>query len=955
MKEFLLTKVRFLLLAVVGSLCSLGSAWAQVVFDENKVYTISLNTAKSDLAPATAYLNDDGSGKVKAADFQKANSFMWKFVPGEEEGTYYVQNVETQQYLQSSVGDVNASVQVKMGAEPVAYVIGKDETENALTKGYYYLCSNDQTVDNTKDGTTGLNCQKDTKNVVCYYIKTGRGNSYWNIQEYKEEPVMYTISLNPKKSNIAPNVVYVADEGTGLMTATTYATADKYHWYLEPTGNENCYYIKNVATGNYMQSSKNLSTQLTLGTEPVEYKIGTDQTEGSGTTGYSYLCSTDQTVDNATDGTLGLNYEKDGNKVIGYYIKSGRGNSYWEVKKVGEETETDEPLKPVTDGVFSEDKYYTINRMNMDGAFMVENNSGLLYTTTFKNTERVFWKLIPTGKANCYYVQNATTGRYVQSTKQNASAQIPMGSTPVEIQIGKDTKEGAATNGASFYYFCSTDQSDIPGSALGLNLNGSKAGANVVAWSAASGNQNSYWTVSETEYTYEPQIVPLVESMEDADEAGRYTLTVADGKQIVAENGTIALADKGNDLKYAWFFVGTSNKNEGIYLVNMTDPTKVLTVNADGSYGFAAPESGTRWFVAEKETDGMTHLTFVPYAQKDQADASYLTVGGVSEFNLGNYRNAYSLAAQVYSLPCGTLDQGYLTKLDIAGEQVLKELNYAATAKPSDYYNLYTVEKATVARGENFKLTATVANMDENVTAYVYFDWNRDGLFETAYTYDKNQIEAEIAVPADAVLGKSRMRVRITNNGLSDAEDDAVGSIYDFIVNIAEPQAQRTITVQPNDPERGTAEIQVNGESVQSYTCDYGQEVTVSAVPTGKLEFISWKDNRTVVSTEQEYSFTVTENADLVACFSPNSTLSTDIQNMKVDQSNFVYEIVQGAQDIQVVTDADVKMVYIFAADGTQVRKSAGKKISVAGLSQGTYIIKVITSAGDGSKKISLK
>ena len=204
-------------------------------------------------------------------------------------------------------------------------------------------------------------------------------------------------------------------------------------------------------------------------------------------------------------------------------------------------------------------------------------------------------------------------------------------------------------------------------------------------------------------------------------------------------------------------------------------------------------------------------------------------------------------------------------------------------------------------------------------------------------------------------MGKSRMRVRITNNALTDAEDDAVGSIYDFIVNIAEPQAKRTVTVAPNDPERGVAEIQIGEETVQSYTCDYGQELTVLATPNNKLEFIAWKDNRTVVSTEKEYNFTVTENADLVACFSPNSTIATDIQSADVDQNNFVYEIQQGDQNIQVITDAEVKMVYIFAIDGTQVRKAAGKNISVAGLSQGTYIVKVVTAVGDGSKKVSLK
>lgn len=48
-------------------------------------------------------------------------------------------------------------------------------------------------------------------------------------------------------------------------------------------------------------------------------------------------------------------------------------------------------------------------------------------------------------------------------------------------------------------------------------------------------------------------------------------------------------------------------------------------------------------------------------------------------------------------------------------------------------------------------------------------------------------------------------------------------------------------------------------------------------------------------------------------------------------------------------------MVYVFAVDGTQVRKSAGKKVSVAGLGQGTYIVRVITSAGDASRKVALQ
>lgn len=723
-------------------------------------------------------------------------------------------------------------------------------------------------------------------------------------------------------------------------------------------------YLKNESTGLYLKAYQNgvstiasTESQADAGVFEVSNPIFKEETDMNW-------------LDPEKDHTLLTRFTSKGtNMFINTQSASAKaiyasGTGGWSIMYVYDVTDVDwdavepepeSPLKPVTDGVFSEDKYYAVNRMNMDGAFMVENNAGQLYTTTFQNKERVFWKLIPTGKENCYYVQNATTGRYVQSTKQNASAQIPMGSNPVEFQIGKDTKSGSSTNGASFYYFCSTDQSNIPSGALGLNLNGGKPEANVVAWSAASGSQNSYWTVSETEYTYEPEIVPIVDSFDKIVSANKSSLVASDGKWVAAENGTIVLAERGSENKFAWVFVGTSNKTEGLYLVNMAEPTKALTLDAEGNYTFAEPENATRWYVSEKDINGVSRLVFVPFDQKDETDAPYLTVGGASDFALGNYRSTYSLMAQVYTLPCGMLDNGYLTALDITGEQVQKELNYAATAKPTEYYTLYTTEKATVSVGQKFKLSATVAQMDENVTMYVYFDWNRDGMFETMYTYNSADVAEEISVPEDAVVGKSRMRVRITNNALTDAEDDAVGSIYDFIVNIAEPQAKRTVTVAPNDPERGVTEIQIGEETAQSYTCDYGQELTVLATPNNKLEFIAWKDNRTVVSTEKEYNFTVTENADLVACFSPNSTLATDIQDANVDQNNFVYEIQQGDQNIQVITDAEVKMVYIFAIDGTQVRKAAGKNISVAGLSQGTYIVKVVTAVGDGSKKVSLK
>lgn len=378
-----------------GILCCTETLWAQNPLSPEKVYTIRVNKTASNLkdkAEIECYLKDLNEGVLYAPATKDLSdpACQWVFEPSDNEKCYYVKNVATGNYIQQTN---TKSVAIKMDNAKVELMVAQDEKEGATTKGYYFLASTEgQNMSGTgNEEPLGLNLDNPYKRnitnpedkdfgVIGYVCGSGRGNSYWIIEEYvpggSESPEVYTISLNPVKSNIAPKVVYVEDNGSGLMTATSYTKADKYHWYLEPTENKDCYYIKNVATGNYMQSSKSLSSQLKMGSEPVEFKVAKDEQKGNGTLGYYYLCSTDQEIDNSKDGTLGLNYEISGNKVIGFYIKSGRGNSYWEVKKLGEDPEPESPLKPVTDGVFSEDKYYAINRMNMDGAFMVENNAG---------------------------------------------------------------------------------------------------------------------------------------------------------------------------------------------------------------------------------------------------------------------------------------------------------------------------------------------------------------------------------------------------------------------------------------------------------------------------------------------------------------------------------------------------------------------------------------------------
>lgn len=129
---------------------------------------------------SNSYIYENGSA-LKTAPKTNTNKQYWQFVPTEKANCYYIQNVTSKRYVQSS--NTKESQQIKVGNTPVEFEIKQNTTEGAAPKGYYYMCSTDQTIDNTKDGTLGLNYAGGQGQVVAYHIRYNRGNSYWDIQE----------------------------------------------------------------------------------------------------------------------------------------------------------------------------------------------------------------------------------------------------------------------------------------------------------------------------------------------------------------------------------------------------------------------------------------------------------------------------------------------------------------------------------------------------------------------------------------------------------------------------------------------------------------------------------------------------------------------------------------------------------------------------------------------------
>lgn len=137
-----------------------------------------------------------------------------------------------------------------------------------------------------------------------------------------------------------------------------------------------------------------------------------------------------------------------------------------------------------------EGKSYLINNKAESSHFIQDTG-----TLTFgQPSGKALWNFIPTGKPDCYYIKNASTGAYMQ-TSTTVDIAVKTGTTPVEYCVKKDTS-GGITNG--FWGFASTDQpayTFTSSATIGLNdnVNGFVAG-----YMAQQGvNQRSFWKIEE--------------------------------------------------------------------------------------------------------------------------------------------------------------------------------------------------------------------------------------------------------------------------------------------------------------------------------------------------------------------------------------------------------------------------------------------------------------------------
>lgn len=584
----------------------------------------------------------------------------------------------------------------------------------------------------------------------------------------------------------------------------------------------------------------------------------------------------------------------------------------------------------------SNGKVYTIQWKNTGANYITEGNDTYMTVADYDPTKYQFWKFIPTENANCFYIKNTATGRYMGSCNltPSSASRVTTTTTPVEYYVAATS----ATSGeiAGCHYLSSTDCSNYNSESSGPRaLNKDGASSYVITWQAGTSRVGSYWKLIETGDLYEPR--PYDPSSAIGNVAASYYIESKNGLNITLSSGTVSLSEPDLfDTAQEWYFVGTGNSN-GWQIVSASSPATIIGI--EGTNVVANETTETKWKVnISQEEPGYYYFT-----KTDDAETT-LTIDGESLFKFNKLRSAYSRRMQIYNNPCGIAGSNYIKEFSVSGENVLETLSYTAQSKPSNWHVVYAHDKAIVSKNMDFNISLTLSSTAaSDMVVCAYFDWDCNGVFESEVpmNINANSCSATASVPEWAVEKESRMRIRLNSNGLDLAEDDVLGFVYDFTIKTAEAQTTRTVSVTANSWERGTVVL-----SKESDSYEYGTQLTATATAIGTSNFICWREGNNVVSTDAEYTFTVDHNIALTAYFSPNTDEESWTGVEDITEQNSKVEIEQNNNVVTATAACKVHGMQLYDINASLIAKSNTNTLNVANLPVGIYIVRVTTENG---------
>ena len=264
----------------------------------------------------------------------------------------------------------------------------------------------------------------------------------------------------------------------------------------------------------------------------------------------------------------------------------------------------------------------------------------------------------------------------------------------------------------------------------------------------------------------------------------------------------------------------TATANTGYNFVNWTKDG-VVVANSP-TYTFAVTEAGT--YVANFEVNSYTIVA-----------EAYPTEGGTVE-GAGNYDHGTTCTL------VATPNEGYpFMNWTKDGVAVSTELTYSFTVTEGGSYVANFVDAPV-----SYTVTAE-ANPEEGGTVEGAGTYYHGATATLTATANEHYYFVNWTVDGEEVSAEDSFSFEVTEA----ADYVANFALYDF-----------DIVLSANPEEGGSVDGQGNFY--------YGETITVTATPSLGYHFVSWTENDTEVSTEAEYSFTVTGDRSLTANFVRN-------------------------------------------------------------------------------------
>ncbi len=267
------------------------------------------------------------------------------------------------------------------------------------------------------------------------------------------EAKVYLISWKNTGAN------YVTEESDHRMTIQSRDNTKPQFWMFIPSGNTNCYYIKNTATGRYIGTcnlTPSSASKVYTTTTPVEYYVGkTTKTSGENANCW-YMSSTDCSgYSSESAGPRALNKDGASEYVITWTAGVNNVGSYWQLI----ETEDLYEIRPF-DGSEAIGKIgASYNVETASGKNLTITESGLALAAPDAFDENQEWYFVGTGN---------TTGWQIASAAEPA---IVVGIADGNITTGENLatkwKVNASKEKNGYFYFTSGETTlEIEGESL---------------------------------------------------------------------------------------------------------------------------------------------------------------------------------------------------------------------------------------------------------------------------------------------------------------------------------------------------------------------------------------------------------------------------------------------------------------------------------------------------------